>query len=283
MATVVEKQKAGELSAAEARYLQGANEPAKSSVLTSTSEYLNNPRFRDIYAQMGLKRDGHDLPGAYLIPDVHRAFAEVTDGERLFGLVMEEKARIPEFAEWLDARFTSNFTVESLRDYEPGTLGSRIHDFMASSGMDIDFMFLAEAENDFEYLNKRRVQNHDIEHMVTGLDPSPVGEVALIVANTIAINNYFAEPLASELNRFGTFLTSTGLMRMACHYGAVVPAYLEGIARGYALGGKQKRPMFMIKWEDYLDWTIPAIREEFNFEDGPEDGHWTWTFEASKG
>jgi ubiquinone biosynthesis protein Coq4 len=283
MQDVLEKETVTRISEAEARYLRGENEPLRSSILTSNSDYLNNPRFRDVYAQMGLKKDGHDLPGAYLIPDVNRAFAEVTDGPRLFALLQEEKARLPEFAEWLDARYTSSFTAESLQGYAPGTLGARMHDFIASSGMSIDFMFLGEAENDYDYLNKRRIQNHDIEHMVTGLDPSPVGEVALIVAHTVMASNYFSEAFASELNRFGMFLTSTGLMRMACHYGHVVPAYLDGIARGRALGEKQKRPLFMVRWEDYLDWTIADIRKEFRFEDGPEDGYWTWTFEASKG
>ena len=283
MQDVLEQETVTRISEAEADYLRGGNEPLRSSILTSNSDYLTNPRFRDVYAQMGLKKDGEDLPGAYLIPDVNRAFAEVIDGPRLFALLQEDKARIPEFAEWLDARYTSSFTAESLQGYAPGTLGARMYDFVASSGMSIDFMFLGEAENDYDYLNKRRIQNHDIEHMVTGLDPSPVGEVALIVAHTVMAANYFSEPFASELNRFGMFLTSTGLMRMACHYGSVVPAYLEGIARWRALGEKQKRPLFMVKWEDYLDWTLADIRKEFQFEDGPEDGYWTWTFEASKG
>lgn len=283
MQDVIEQDAVTKISDTEADYLRGGKEPLRSSVLTSNSDYLNNPRFRDVFAQMGLKKDGHDLPAAYLIPDVSRAFAEVTDGARLFALLQEEKARIPEFAEWLDARYTSRFTAENLSGYAPGTLGARMHDFVASSGMDIDFMFLGEAENDYDYLNKRRIQNHDIEHMVTGLDPSPVGEVALIVAHTVMASNYFSEPFASEVNRFGMFLTSTGLMRLACHYGHVVPAYLEGIALGRALGEKQKRPLFMVRWEDYLDWTIADIREEFHFEDGPDEGHWTWTFEASTG
>jgi len=39
----------------------------------------------------------------------------------------------------------------------------------------------------------------------------------------------------------------------------------------------------MIRWEDYLDWQIAEIREEFHFEDGPEAGAWEWTFEAFRG
>ena len=200
MQDVLEQETVTRISEAEADYLRGGNEPLRSSILTSNSDYLNNPRFRDVYAQMGLKKDGHDLPGAYLIPDINRAFAEVTDGPRLFALLEEERARLPEFAEWLDARYTSSFTAESLQGYAPGTLGARMHDFIASSGMSIDFMFLGEAENDYDYLNKRRIQNHDIEHMVTGLDPSPVGETALIVAHTIMVSNYFSAEFASELN-----------------------------------------------------------------------------------
>ena len=46
---------------------------------------------------------------------------------------------------------------------------------------------------------------------------------------------------------------------------------------------KQKKPLFMIRWEDYLDWQIADIREEFNFQDGPPEGYWDWTFEAARG
>jgi len=272
-----------QLSELEAGYLMGSAEPAKSSVLISSSKYLNNPLFRDLYAQMGLKRDGKDIPAAYLIPEINRAFTELADGPKMYGLLMAERARKPDFAAWLDARFVSDLKAEDVRDCAPGTLGARVHDFMVKSGLQIDFMFLGAPKNDFEYLNKRRVQGHDIEHMVTGLDPSPVGEVALITANTIACFNYFETEFANEISRHGMFLVSTGMMRMACHYGLVLPAYLEGIARGRALGEKQKRPLFMIKWEDYFDWQMEDIREEFSFQDGPPEGYWEWTYEAAIG
>lgn len=269
--------------AAESAYLMGAVKPATSSILTSSSKYLNNSLFRDMFAQNGLKRDGHDLPAAYLIPEVLRAFSEVTDGPRLFALVEADKQRIPEFKAWLDERYLSDFNEGNLKGYEPGTLGARIYDFVVKSGMDIDFMFRGAPQNDYDFINKRRVQNHDIEHMVTGLCPSPVGEIGLIVANGTACHNYFSLDLAHEMNLNGYFLTSTSMMRTACHYPSVSPALLEAIARGYALGMKQKRPLFMARWENYLDWKIADVREEFNFQDGPEEGYWDWTFEAARG
>lgn len=267
----------------EAAYLMGSAEPVTSSVLISNSKYLNNPYFRDVYAQFGLKRDGHDLPDAYLIPQLTKAMGEVVDYGRVLMLLEQERARLPEFAAWLDARFVSNFTAEQTAGCAPGTLGARVHDFIAKSGYTIDFLFKDEPKSDYEYLLKRRGQNHDIEHMVTGLCPSQVGEIGLIAANTISVANYFSEEFAKELNLYGTILMSTSISRCGLHYPKAMPALLEAISRGYALGAKQKKPLFMVRWEDYLDWRMEDIRAEFHFEDGPPPGYWDWVFQTFKG
>jgi ubiquinone biosynthesis protein Coq4 len=267
----------------DAQYLMGVGRPRTSSILVSDSPYLNNPRVRDIFAQMGLKRNGIDLPDAYLVPEVNRALAEETDMERLHQLIVQERHRTPEFAEWLDARFVSDWGNTDLSNCAEGSVGAAIRTFMEDSGLDIDFMFRGEPANDFMYLVKRRVQNHDIEHIITGLDPSPVGEIALIVANTVACFNYFSPELAQMLSFQPMFLASTSLMRMACHYPAVTPAMLEGFALGQAVGAKQDKPFFMIRWEDWIDVPIHEARRHFRFEDGPPAGHWAWTFEAAKG
>lgn len=272
-----------EIKGEEAAYLKGSAQPVAGSILTSTSRYLNNPRFRDVYAQMGLKRDGPDLPSAYLVPEINRAVSEETDYVRLRALLDAERERLPEFAQWLDERFISNWTADKVAHCAPGTVGALIHDFIVTSGMDIDFMFRGDPADDFAYLIKRRVQNHDIEHMVTGLDPSPVGEIALIVANTVAIFTYFEPELANMLSFQPMFLASTSLMRAACHYPSVTPAMLEGFARGHALGAKQKRPLFMLRWEDWIDVPVADARQQLGFEDGPAAGHWEWTHDASHG
>lgn len=271
------------IDGADARYLMGDAGPATSSVLTSNSRYLNNPRVRDVYAQMGLKRDGFDLPPAYLIPEINRALAEETDFAEVEQQLAAERSRLPEFASWLDERFVSEWTLEKVQHCQVGTVGALVREFLSESGFDIDFMFRGAPRNDFEYLNKRRVQNHDIEHLVTGLDPSPVGEIALIVANSVAIYNYFSADFAQSLSIQPMFLTSTSLMRAACHYPQLVPAMLEGVAIGHAVGRCQSKPLFMIKWEDWIDRSVADARKEFGFQDGPASGYWNWTYEASRG
>ncbi len=272
-----------EISKEEGRYLKGEAAPATSSVLISSSRYLNNPRFRDAFAQMGLKRDGHDLPPAYLVPEVNRAMAEEMDMEVIMAQIEADKARLPEFAAWLDERYLSDWNNADLGRCAEGTLGAMVRKFLNESGMDIDFMFKGEPANDYDFINKRRVQNHDIEHMITGLDPTPVGESALMVANTVACFNYFSPELAGSLSFNPMFLVSTTLMRTSCHYPAVVPAMLEGFARGYELGNKQKKPLFMQRWEDWIDVPVEEVRRHFAFEDGPAPGHWEWTHAASRG
>lgn len=259
------------------QYLKGGGKPALSSILISTSPYLNNPRFRDVYAQMGLKRDDPDLPSAYLIPEVQRAFDEMEEPGLLENLISEARRDCPDFSQWLDRRHVSRFNAQELSDHKAGTLGAEIRKFMTESGMEIDFMFRAPAETDVDYLNKRRVQVHDIEHIVTGFDPSPVGEIALIIANITANERYFGSLTAAELNRFGTFLVSTNLMRAGLHYPPLVDAYFEGIALGRVLGRRQQRPMFMIYWEEFLDWPVSEIRTHFGFNEAPPPGYWAWT------
>ena len=267
----------------ESSYLRGGKEPQVGSLLRSTSKYLNHSAFRDLFAQQALRRLGSDVPAAFLVPEFQKAMGELTDYPKIFAGIESARGRIPEFARWLDERFVSDLKPEDLKDYAPGTLGARVYDFISTSGMQIDFMFLGEPKNDFEYINKRRIQTHDILHMVTGLDTSTVGEIALNVANVTAESNYYGD---TEL--FGAFSVSamwfavTSLMRVSCHYPAVLPVMLEGYSRGYQLGSKQKKPLFMINWEPYFDWEIEDIREEFSFQDGPADGAWTWTGPASQ-
>lgn len=272
-----------EITGADADYLKGAREPVAGSVLLSTSRFLNNPRFRDVYAQMGLKRDGHDLPPAFLIPEVNRAVAEETDMARLLELLAEERALLPEFAAWLDERFVSDWSATDLSGCRDGTVGARIRRFIAESGFEIDFMFRGPPQSDFEFLLKRRVQNHDIEHMITGLDTSQVGEIALIVANAVSTFNYFQPEFANLLSFQPMFLASTSLMRMACHYPAAVPAMLEGFAIGRAVGARQTRPLFMIRWEDWIDTPCEEAREALGFGDSPGEGHWSWVDEVARG
>jgi hypothetical protein len=159
----------------EVDYLKGGQAAPRStgSLLLSSSKYLNSARLRDVLAQEALRKSGREFPLAYLVPDAMQAFEELKDYELIERLLADEKKRKPEFAAWLDARFVSRFSSPELARFDPETLGAKVRDFVAGSGYAIDFLFLDEPKSDYEYLQKRLAQNHDIEHIVTGFGTDP--------------------------------------------------------------------------------------------------------------
>ncbi len=268
----------------EIEYLKaGADIPeTTASLLTSSSKYLNSAKLREVIALEALRKNGKDLPPAYLVPDAMIAFAELMDLGKVSALIEQERASNPVFKSWLDERFVSSFTVEDLKDYKPGSLGNVMYEFHRETGFANDFMFGGDPEDDYTYYLKRRIQVHDIEHKVTGFDADPAGENALTMA---MVSNAYARlgtELAHELTRFNMYLISTSQMKTALHYPKMMPVFLESLKRGIVLGETCK-PLYAVKYEDYLECQLPEIREELGITDPPAPGEWAWTSEAWSG
>ncbi len=265
------------LSSKEAGYLRGGLEPATSSVLVSSSKYLNNPYYRDAFAQFALRKMGDDLPPTYLIPNMIRALGEVRDDEAFYCLVQEERAKNADFAAWLNRRRLTTYKPAEMRHYPDATLGGRIRDFIEESGMDIQFMQAGlEPRNDIEYIIKRRAAHHDIEHIVTGFGPNALGEVALAVMNNVCILNHITPLLAKYLNEANMFITAAGIFRVSLHTPELLFDLYSAWGLAIAAGGAIRSPLFMVDWEDYLDRTPEEICEELGFRRGPADA-WNYS------
>lgn len=247
----------------DAEYMEGPKRSLEQfgSVIMTSSKFLNSAKLRDIYAQEGLRRNGYDVPPTYMVYQASRALAELTDESEIDALIATEKESKPDFAAWLDARVLSDFTLDELSGFAPGTLGGIVHAYFASRpGFELNFTNRGlEPTSDYKYLQKQRTLAHDIEHMISGFEPNPVGEYALIACNLKAYYNYFSPDLACELTRMTGFLLSTGLMKVNLHYPTVAGAVLTGIQMGTDMGDSLKRPLLVTNWRAYLDWTIADI------------------------
>jgi ubiquinone biosynthesis protein Coq4 len=269
------------MDAAESRYMQGDRQPATSSVLISNSKYLNSPLYRDAFMQSALRRHGHDLPPTYTIPAMVRAIDDVTDHAEIARLIAEEKVRNSEFGAWVDSRHRFRYRAEALAAYADGTLGAAIRAFLAT-GMDMEFMKGHEAASDLQYIVERRATSHDIEHMVTGFGPNSAGEQALALCNVASIARFFAPILAQYFSHHTSFVSIAGFTRATLHYHAALPTYMEAMQKGIAAGLALKKPLFLMNWDDYLDWRVEDIAAELGFDRGPGDA-WDWTTEATCG
>jgi ubiquinone biosynthesis protein COQ4 len=259
------------LSQAEADYMRGGKQPVTSSVLVSNSKFLNSPLFREAWTQMSLRRHGPDLPEPFCIPMMIRGIYDVIDVADFVAEIAAEKARNPEFRDWLNERRLTAYRGSELRGHADGTLGAVIREFVEASGMELDFTGIGEEiTNDFDYMVKRRGLNHDIEHMVTGFGPNSFGEEALAMCNSASIFNYFPPQLAHYAAMTTIFVTGASYMRNAMHYPAAMPHHFDAIQRGIKAGLSIKKPLFMVQWEDYLDWPVDDICAELGIERGPD-------------
>jgi ubiquinone biosynthesis protein COQ4 len=136
--------------------------------------------------------------------------------------------------------------------------------------------------SDLEYLSLRRGSLHDIEHMVTGFGPNTAGENALSIMNVTADANYFTPELAQMMSQANVWITSTGYNRTALHYHHALPTYLNAMQQGIAAGLALRKPLFLVQWEDYLDWTYEDIAAHLGFKRGP-GAQWDWTTDATNG
>ena len=104
------------IGAADRAYFNGAIKKVEttSSILVSSSAYLNHPELRHLIGQEMLRRNGDDLPNTAFIPEVAQILHDLEDMEVIIGLFEAEKARLPLFKTWLEQRSLSDFTLDQI-------------------------------------------------------------------------------------------------------------------------------------------------------------------------
>ena len=276
-----------ELDKLDAEYMEGKRKPLEEfgSVILTNSKFLNNARLRDLYAQEGLRRNGKDVPMTYFIHQTTQALLEVSDEEEMDRLVAKDKARLPDFAKWLDSRALTDFKVSDLAAYDPDSFGGQAYAYFSSMpGFELNFINRALVpDSDFKYLKKQRLLAHDLEHMLTGFGPNAVGEQALIACNIKSYYRYFSPELVSGMILMSGFLMSTVIMKTHLHYPALMTEMMDGMRMGMDMGDQIRQPLFMTDWHKYLPMKVEQIREELNIKGAPPPGHWEWTTAAWEG
>jgi len=267
-----------EVSQADFDYFNGAIKTidTDSSVLVSSSPYLNNARLRALIAQEMLRRNGADVPNTAFIPEVAQIFHQLEDHATLFRLFEEEKQRLPDFKAWLERRQLADFKAEEVKDCTPGTLGAVIYDFLANSGYQNDFFFQG-MKIDFDFYLKQRTLTHDIEHMITSFETDHAGEIALLAANTRAYYQYFRPELAAFFNRVGTYLRAKTMMKSGLFYPEAFKIELDAEDFGAAQGRNWKMPLMMLPYRDLVNTPVSEIRETYGITPTNPPGTWTWT------
>lgn len=272
--------KRAEISNADLAYYNGKMKTSstESSVLVSSSPYLNHAGLRDLIAQEMLRRNGPDMPNTAFIPQVAQILHQLEDMPKVLGLIEEEKRRLPAFRSWLDQRVPLLFEADDVKDCAPGTLGFGIHDFLVHSGYSMDHFFQGMAvDSDYAYLLKAVTVTHDLQHILTGFETDYAGEVALGAANTRAVYNYFCPDFASYLNRIPSYLKAKSVMKAGLYYPMGFKISLDAEDFGAQQGRNWTVPLMMLPYRDLIHRQMDDVRSAFGITPTIPPGHWTWT------
>lgn len=249
-----------------------------SSVLVSSSRYLNHGELRSLVAQEMLRRNGPDLPNTAYIPEVAQIMMVLEDYPRIMELFEQEKARLPLFKAWCDNRSLSDFKKDDVRHCKPGTLGAALFNWMETSGYELD-VFYRElvVVNDLTFYLRQAALNHDIEHLVTGFGPNHGGEIALLNANMYSRVRYFHPELAAFFCRIQGYLKSKTIMKDVLHYPEAFALNVEAEFVGASQAHNWTYPIMLADWRAMIDWQMDDIRKELGITPVPPADLWADT------
>ena len=192
------------------------------------------------------------------VPLAH-TFMRVGDEDALSGYDEMALAN-PQAEAMLSDRYLSPTPdLDELAALPEGSLGRAFHHYLTSNGLDPTLLresAFIEAHkrrgDEVGYLAERGFQLHDMFHVLTGYDTTPLGEVRVVsftVAQTPA--PYPAMIIASRP------------LQAALYQPKLLPAIMDAITDGWALGRRAK-PLMGVHWEDHWDEPLDAIRRAYD-------------------
>lgn len=232
-----------------------------SSVLVSSSRYLNNGMLRDWVSTHLLRRNGPDRPLPTDNAQLVGALSKIRDNDAVEEMFERERRINPQLDAWLTERFMSTYTLEDLKPLPPASVGGLMYRFITEENAQLDIIPRGTPTSHFDYYTRRHLQTHDLVHIVCGGLFDSLGEV---VPHWVALSNIFkhvSAELASELTVKLLFNSLRVISRSLLHYPETFPVVMECIAQGIAVG-EASEPIFMMKYEHVLHLTPEAAREE---------------------
>jgi len=185
-------------------------------------------------------------------------YMRVGNEEALDGFDTLAKAN-PVAHEMLNDRYLSpSPDVAELSGMPGGTLGREFARYLTDNGLDANLLresaFIEAHQkrgDEVGYLAERGFQLHDLFHVLTGFDTTPLGEVRVVsftVAQTPA--PYPAMIIASRP------------LQMVLYKPELLPPVMDAITEGWALGRKAK-PLMHVHWEEFWERPLAELRQEY--------------------
>ena len=233
--------------------------PTDSSVLVSSSKYLNDARIRDWVATHLLRRNGPDAPTPSDPMPLVLALREVQDIGRINELFAVERRKNAALDEWFRAGHVSTFKREDLARYPPGSCGGIFYRQLMDNDLQVDIVPPYKAQNDYQYFFLRAGQTHDLEHILGGGGFDFIGELVPYYMRLTNLFVHLSAELAGELSVFSILSSTRIITRAVLHYPQTWLTVVDAMERG-AAAGRESAPLYLLRWEDVFELTPQQAR-----------------------
>ena len=231
-----------------------------SSVLVSSSRYLNDARVRDWVATHLLRRNGLDIPTPSDSIQLVQILREVQDIDHINALFAAERQQNPALDAWFKEGFISTFGLDDLKGYGPETVGGIFYAQLTDNDLQVDIVPPFTPRNDYEYFQLRAGQTHDLEHILGGGGFDFIGELVPYYMRLTNLFVHMSPELAGELSAFSILGSTRIITRAVLHYPQTWLITQNAVERG-AKVGRESAPLYMMRYEDVLGLTPEAARE----------------------
>ncbi len=227
----------------------------ESSVLVSSSKYLDSARLRDWIAKIALRKNGPDFPPAAEMHELLPILADLRDFDRIEAMITAERKANPRFDAWFAEGFVSDYTIEDLRHCAPGTVGGIYHAVAGAGNYEIQIVPNFQPQTQWEFYSLRSGQTHDFEHILTGGGFNYMGELIPYWFRLATIHTHIIDKqLAGEMSVLSILGTMRYMIRTMLHYPQVWECALDCIEQGIRIG-RASEPFWMARMEDV--WNVP--------------------------
>jgi ubiquinone biosynthesis protein COQ4 len=238
----------------------GGQVETTSSVLLSSSRYLNDARLREWVATESLRRNGRDLPSGFGVPQLYVIMQGLTDADKINRLFARVREQNPVIDRWFGDRFVSNYRKDDLKIHPPGSIGRSYFDMLEANNLQVEILPDFVPRSDADYYMLRAQQTHDLEHMLIGLQANAMGEMGTMTLRIASFFKFFGPELAGELSVFSSLLLTSCMNRTFLHYPQCWPAFWDSMVHGTRIG-EASGPFFTAKYEDLFHLPVEEVRE----------------------
>ncbi|MGZ3441929.1 MAG: Coq4 family protein [Polyangia bacterium] len=154
----------------------------------------------------------------------------------------------------LDERPHVHLDLKTLRALPTGTLGREYALMMDRNGLDPASIPTLPDDDEGKYLRSHLYETHDLWHVATGFGTDVPGELGL--------QAFYQAQLPGKLP---TAILAAGFLNTLVYSFGQRDVRMREIARGWLLG-RRSRPLFGVRWDDYLALPLDDVRARLGLD-----------------